>query len=206
MKGNCQKKRSGRRIRGQSVLESLLCMIVLCLILFGFLQIFNIAIAKMLTEYSAYRAARSYAVGFRSHLISRSSNVAAIGASGRITEPDSFEYGSPMEQFAQEELMIPEYLAGTNRLNYEFWSGGNDYDRAFYAADVQPPSTTLGYTSYETGSGTVNLDVSFTDYPFVFFDLMDKDRVWFDSVGTGRSVSGVAELGNHAGDYLTGEQ
>lgn len=205
MKRNCPKLGLGRSDRGQSIVESLLCTIVLCLVFFGFLQIFNIAIAKMLSEYSAYRAARSYAVGFRDHLIHRSSNVGAIGASGRIVEPDTFDYGSPMEQFAREELMIPEYLEGMSSLQYEFWGGRNYYDSRFYSADVQPPSTTLGYTCTETGSGTVNMDVGFSDYPFVFFDLMDKNRVWFDNVGGGRSITGTSELANHAKDYLSGE-
>ncbi len=196
-------ERNREKIAGQSVLESMLCMIVICLVLFGLLQIFQIVNAKLLSDYSAYRSARSYSVGFRDFLIQRSARVAVIGASGKLIEPDNQDFGSPMSQFNFERLMIPDYLSGARWLEYEFWQGGNEYDPNFYSPDVAPPSTNFsaGYT--ETGSGTVQMNVSFSDYPYVLFDLMDKDRVWFDSAGESRDLGGSAELANHAADYLS---
>lgn len=191
--------------KGQTIVENMLCMLIICIILIGFLQIFNIAVAKFLSSYSAYRAARSYSVGFRDFLITRSVRVAGIGASGKIIEPDSQEYGSPMSQFASERLMIPEYQSGARWMEYEYWLGGNTYDYNYYNSEVQPPETTLNSTSYETGSSTVDMNSNFNNYPFALFDLMDKDRVWFDTAGRSRNINGHSELANHALDYLTGD-
>lgn len=199
------KKNASSYASGQSILESMLCMIVLCLILFGLLQVFQIAVAKLLTEYAAFRSARSYAVGFRDFLIQRSSRVAAIGASGKIIEPDNQNWISPMSQFASERIMIPQYLSGNRWLEYEFWEGENVYDEDFYNPDISPPSTKINASYTETGSGTIRMNVTFTDYPFQLFDLMDKDRVWFDSSGKKRDIDGNSELANHAKDYLSEE-
>ena len=193
--------------RGQSILESLLCMIVLCLILFGLLQIFNLAVAKLLTEYSAYRTSRSYSVGFADYLLSRSSQVAAIGASGKMVEPDNREYTSLPQQFDAEALMIPEYISGTSWLEYEYWCGENSYDPKYYNPkyynpNVRPPETWLYHSNNMSQGGAIRTTVGFNDYPFTLFDLMDKDRIWFGAVGNATYIGGDATFINHSADYL----
>lgn len=188
--------------RGQSALESLLCMIVLCLVLFGLLQIFNLAVAKFLTYYSAYRTSRSYSVGFADYLLDRSAQVAAIGASGKIVEPNNRGYTGLVQQFGAESFMIPEYINGTSWLEYEFWGGENSYDPDYYNPNVRPPQTYLYQSSAMSLGGAVDTDVGFNDYPFTLFDLMDKDRIWFGSVGNATQIDGEATFVNHSADYL----
>lgn len=188
--------------RGQSILESLLCMIVLCIILFGLLQIFNLAVAKFLTYYSAYRTARSYSVGFADYLLDRGARVASIGGSGGLVEPDNREYTGLVQQFAVESLMIPEYINGTSWMEYEFWGGENSYDPDYYNPNVTPPQTYIHQSSSMSLDGTVNTDVGFTDYPFTLFDLMDKDRIWFGAVGNSTQIDGEAKFVNYSADYL----
>ena len=50
---------------GSAILESFLSMILLGMILFGILQLFQLVLADMVTDYAAFRGARSAAVGFR---------------------------------------------------------------------------------------------------------------------------------------------
>ena len=50
---------------GSAILESFLSMILLGMILFGILQLFQLALADMVTDYAAFRGARSAAVHFR---------------------------------------------------------------------------------------------------------------------------------------------
>ena len=188
--------------RGQSILESLLCMIVLCLILFGLLQIFNLAVAKMLTYYSAYRTSRSYSVGFADYLLTRSSQVAAIGGSGKLVEPDNREYTGLVQQFDAEAFMIPEYISGTSWLEYEYWGGENSYDPKYYNPNVRPPQTYLYRSSNMSQGGAIRTTVGFVDYPFTLFDLMDKDRIWFGAVGNATQIDGEATFINHSADYL----
>ncbi|HBC89577.1 MAG TPA: hypothetical protein DCZ94_21780 [Lentisphaeria bacterium] len=190
---------------GQSALESLLCSIIIFILLIGLLQIFHLAVATLLTDYSAFRTARSYCVGFADYLQDRSSRVGAIGASGKITDPDNDSFGSPMSQFASEELMIPDYIAGVRWLEYEYWGGENDYTQygyMYFDADVSTPNTTLSNSNSELLSGSVQTDVTFHNYPFPFLDLFDRNRIIFDTVGQSIDVGGTSNLANHAYDYL----
>lgn len=193
---------SRKGIQGQTILESLLCMLVICITFIGLLQIFNLSVAQLLTDYSSFYGARSYAVGFQDYLTQRSCRVAAIGASGKVVFPDNDEFGSPSEQFASEEVMIPEYIEGNRWLEYEYWFGQNEYDPLYYHPEAAPPSTYLGNSYTETGSGTVEMDTAFSSYPFPLFDLMDKDRVWFSTAGESTDITGEAAVLNYSQDYL----
>ncbi len=197
---------SSRRAEGgQAILESILTMMVLLLVLLGLLQIFQLAAAKILTNYSAFRSLRSYVVGFDDYLVQRSARVAAIGASGKITSPDNDEYSSPREQFAAEEFLIPEYLSGDRWLEYEYWLGENEYDTDYYHESITPPATTLGYsTSAPDEAGVATQTVSFRDYPYAILDMADRNRVWVQ-VGPSTDISSTSSLFNHAADYLSEE-
>ena len=195
---------------GQAIVETMLTMIILCLLLFGLLQVFQIAVADMLTSYSAFMAGRSYAVGFSAegggqdwrNLVGRAAKVAAIGASGKRVWPDDDGYTVNNEVDAEIGVLVPEYIEGRRDLEYEYWYGGNEYDYAFYRAGVAPPSTNFDYTMTEQGDGMVEAETTFSDYPFPIFDLMDPDRVWFDTVEDSRNISGAVRLYNHAADYM----
>ena len=196
-------RRAGSDARGQSAVESLLCSIILMILLVGLLQVFHLTVAKILTDYSAFRTARSYCVGFRDYLQDRSARVGAIGASGKMINPDNADYPEPMAQFAAEEIMIPEYIQGTRWLEYEYWQGGNTYDPTYYDS-ARPPSTSI-YNSHSLGNGgSVLINVGFFNYPFPFLDLFDKNRVLFDSVGQSTDLTGSSRLTNHAAEYLEG--
>lgn len=186
---------------GQAMVESMLVMLVLCLILVGLLQVFHLSVAQLLTRYSAFCTARATGVGFAEYLLQRAARVAAIGGSGQLVSPDSQSYGSPRAQLASETLLIPAYLSGERWLEYEYWLGENEYDPRYYAPGTTPPSTQLSYHSQPLGD-LVATEVRFHDYPFVFFDLMDRGRVWFESVGEATDISGNAEVANYAVDYL----
>ena len=41
---------------GSAMIEAVICMLLICLILFGLLQVFYSAAAQMVTDYSAFRA------------------------------------------------------------------------------------------------------------------------------------------------------
>ncbi|HPO90593.1 MAG TPA: hypothetical protein P5270_02780 [Victivallales bacterium] len=198
-------KNIGSSESGQAILESFLTMLVLLLVLFGLMQIFLLANAKLLTSYSAFRSLRSYIVGFDDYLIIRSARAAAIGASGKIIYPDNQEYLSPQQQFAAERFMIPDYLGGSRWLEYEYWRGGNEYDSTFYHASVSPPRTYLNYsTAGGGGAGMITQTVSFRDYPYSIVDMADKDRTWLP-LGPSTDISSSAVMFNHAADYLSEE-
>ncbi len=204
--------KAGREANGQTIVESLICSMIIMIILIGLLQIFHIGVARLLTDYSAFRTARSSCVGFAPYLLDRSSRIAAMGASGKMLEAQtSSDFSSPMAQFAAEELMIPEYISGYRWLKYEYWFGENTYDSPLYYAydtagdnPVTPPKTSL-WNLHSTTETAVNDNVTFTDYPFPFFDLFDRNRVIFSSMDNAFKsvdITGSSSITNHAHDYL----
>jgi hypothetical protein len=191
---------------GQAVIESLFTMIVLCILLFGLLQVFQIAVANLLTSYSAFTANRSYVVGFSNEngpwyreLVHKSARVAAIGASGKRIFPEG---GND-----QETAIIKRYLEDTGQwLEYEYWWGDNEYDDLYYRSDVDPPSTHIGYnTITNSATGMARISVYFHDYPCAIMDLLDPDRVWFDTVEDSRRIEHSASLYDHATDFMVEE-
>jgi hypothetical protein len=200
--------RINKDTRGQTIIESLICSMVIMIILVGLLQIFHLAVAKLLTDYSAFRTARSSCVGFDDYLLDRSSRVGAIGASGKMLESqNSSDFSSPMSQFAAEEIMIPEYISGNRWLKYEYWFGENTYDSPNYYGydtDVTPPHTSLG-NLHSTTATTVRDTVAFNNYPFPFFDLFDRNRIIFSIINNkfkDMDITGSSSMTNHAKAYL----
>lgn len=202
MRQRTPSRRDRRGEHGQAMVENLLAVLTLCLVLVGLLQVFHLSVAQLLTRYSAFCTARSHGVGFADYLLQRSARVGAIGASGKITFPDNQTYGSPVAQYYGERMMIPEYIQGTRWLEYEYWLGENAYDARYYAPGTTPPQTSIGHSYQSAATGLVDMQVRFRNYPFVFFDLMDRNRVWFDTAGDATEITGRAEVANHAADYL----
>lgn len=217
MKTDCQSTRKSFARRflaclagkesGQAIVETTLTMIIICLLLMGLLQIFQIAVADMVTSYTSFYGARSYAVGFSAdgdgapwwrQLVYKCARVRAIPASGKRIFPD--------EADQNEHNIIRRYLTEEGQwLEYEYWWGENEYDYLFYRGDVEPPTTRFSITPNEPLSYMVEMDARFNNYPFPMFDLMDPDRTWFDTVGESRDINAESEMMNHAEDYMIEE-
>jgi len=188
---------------GQAIVETTLTMIVICLLLFGLLQIFQIAVADMITSYSSFFAARSYAVGFSAdgegapwwrQLVRKAAMVRAIPASGKRIFPEDNE---------NEQNVIWRYLTEHGQwLEYEYWRGGNEYDYIFYRNDVTPPTTSFSISPTSDSSYMIEMDTRFYNYPFPILDLMDPDRTWFDTVAESREIEASSTMLNHAEDYM----
>jgi hypothetical protein len=180
----CNMKRR-RCESGQTIVESVACMLILCLILFGLLQIFYLNIAQLFSDYAAFSAARSRSVGFADYLVGRSARVASIGASGNILFPEGETYGGPLQQFGVEAVRIPEYIRGERWLFY----GIGD------PAEPQWDWGNLG-VNIRQGIGMVESTVSLNRYPLHF--PMRRAFTYDDDV----NIAGGARLADHAGSFL----
>ena len=196
------------RESGQAIVETTLTMIIICLLLFGLLQVFQIAVADMITSYSSFYAGRSYAVGFSAdgdgapwwrQLVYKAARVRAIPASGKRIFPD--------DGYTNESNIIWRYLTEQEQwLEYEYWWGENEYDYMFYREGVEPPTTFFTISPNESMPYMVEMDARFSNYPFPMFDLMDPDRTWFDTVSESRDIQAYSEQLNHAEDYMIEEE
>ncbi|OGV58394.1 MAG: hypothetical protein A2X49_10535 [Lentisphaerae bacterium GWF2_52_8] len=182
-----QAKRFSKGERGEAIVESMMCLLLICLILFGLLQMFYLSVAQMLTDYSSFCTARSYAVGFAEYLVDRAARVAAIGASGPMVEDQDYN-GSMLSQFAVETSRIPEYISGERWLEYEYWYGEGE------------SNTTLSAGTSLEGGNVILSEVRFNDYPLE----MPMRAAYTSSDST--NISGHAGMMNYAGIFLdTGE-
>lgn len=141
-----------RNRSGQALIESCLVLVLLCLILFGALQVSRLFAAREILDYAAARGARAQTVGFNRFMVFKTIRVGAIPNAGPLTSPD---YVGPLSsagdsdwsvsgggarwsyalsaqpvspQQAIESARIPLYLGGTRYgelpaiLDYERWN------------------------------------------------------------------------------------
>ena len=122
-----------RRSRAaQAYLESILVLLVLFLLLFGFLQAALLYGGRDVLHHAASRAARARAVGFNDWMAEKAARVAAIPVSGHLLAEDVGWEEEPGADMAAFELArIPGYLASENHaraqyvLDYEEWRRGS---------------------------------------------------------------------------------
>lgn len=161
------------------MVESVIVMLLFCLVLFGLLQVIYVYAAQMIADYSAFNAVRSGSVGFRSELVERAGRTAAIGASGRLLAGNGdYDPTSPISMFGVELLMIPKYVTGEIYwLNYQH-------------------TGRLSVEDHGSGMGMRKADVSFQDYPFEFpmWGAFSKKK--------GLDLDAEAEMADHAAVYL----
>ena len=172
--------------KGQAIVESVIAMLLLCLIIFGLLQIFTLTIAQMSAEFSTFYTAKSRAVGFKDYLVHRNARSSIIASSGNITWPDQNSFTTPMEQFGVETFRIPEYNSGRRWLDYENWRGDND------------EGTTVSEQS-TTSSGLVETKVGFNNFPLNF--PMRSAFTTSESV----DITGEVSLIDYSETYLGGD-
>lgn len=179
--------RTKKSERGATILESLMCILFLCLMFFGLMQIFQWSMAKMLSEYSSFYAAKAYSLGYSRSIIERASRIAITGASGEDTStiPTVAPFSQQNLSDAAEEYMhYGRY--GPHSINYEYWEPDS----------IEAPVVEIGYS--DTGGITIYGRVRIKNMP-----LLTENLSWFVSGATEADIPfGETRAFNHAGLYL----
>ena len=98
--------------RGGTTVEAVMAVMILFLIVFAMLQIYNWCMTEQVCQYSAFYAAKSLGLGYEPEFALRAARVAGISISGRsVGSGDNDEY-------AAERYMI--YGDGSG-VRYEYW-------------------------------------------------------------------------------------
>jgi hypothetical protein len=147
----CLFREAMKRKAGQSLLETCIVMMLLCLIFFGLLQLSQLSAAKEILDYAASCGSRARTVGFNEFMCYKVVNVAAIPNAGNLLEPivvrppnpvpfsltpgEAWDYALTAQpvspQAALERERIPLYLGGETWgrlpgiLDYEYWNSGD---------------------------------------------------------------------------------
>lgn len=139
-----------RRLAGQAMIESVIVMLVICLLFFGLFQLAHAFASREILRHAAGRAARARSVGFNRWMVTKVMRVATIPNAGRLTAPVidfpdpalgqaiatlgpgalwdwSLAATPPSARAHFERARVPEYLASENHaradhiLDYERW-------------------------------------------------------------------------------------
>ena len=187
--------------RASSIVEAMLCMLLLLLLTFGLLQFFYYAVAQMVTDYAAFRAARSATVGFREDDYQREARLKVIPAAGQMRSPvdlvngdaSSLPFKTAIEQFYYERLLILDYMRGhQGGLRYQYW----------WSTDASDELSTRYKTSFSTElsnqGDSFTAHSTFTDYPWIM-----PFRGAFQPETKGRlDITGEAKMSRQSAAYL----
>ena len=159
---------------GQTLLETCIIMMLLCLIFFGLIQLSQLSASKEILDYAASCGTRARSVGFNRFMVEKVVRVAAIPNAGRLLEPvlvrqpnppplsgtpgESWDFSLRAQpaspQIPVERARIPLYLGGDNWgrlpgiLDYEYWNTGTDNRGA------------IGFIMHDSGSPGLGLHTS----------------------------------------------
>lgn len=213
---------------GAAIVESCLAIIMLCLILFGLLQVSYLIMARDVISFSAFASARALAVGMSEEFVERVAHVTTIptagppSTSGNMLDDSMSTDGtvgqmwdrsvasSPgSSQYWYEDLMIQYYLGADDEsmldglLNYFYW--------VTEETEVSVESSEAGSERAEV---TVRQSVPMA-YPFadVFFSSSDRALIIANGESGGYTYDEVpvydleqnTYLENHSALYLTEE-
>ena len=169
-----------RRRRSQAILETVMALLLLCLIMFSLMEVGILYKNQMVADHTAFVMARSYCVGFAEDVVQRAAEVGSIGMSGRLEQPAAYATLTQKELTAADPVMIEEFLTHDDySIYYEYW------DRI----SQQTPGD-----DNPDGMNDFRIDVS--GYPVE----MPMHRAYMN--GDSIDFSGKVRMFNHAGAYL----
>jgi hypothetical protein len=175
--------------RGSAIIESMFCIMLLCLILFGLLQIFHWTMAKMLAEYSSFYAAKGESLGYAHNIVVRAGRLAMAGVAGH---DESIVPAPPPNLRSELSLRAEDYMLysqfGVYGVNYEYWE----------PAAAITSETPLIQVNYWNNGSLAGAQVGVQNMP-----LLHPNISGF--VGGATSVDipvGVTSTYNHAKHYL----
>ena len=183
-------------------------MILLGMILFGILQLFQLALADMIADYSAFRGARSAAVGFKDGYAIREALIKSVPASGPMIVPNTNNYvGYNQSRIETEKSLLQGFMEGNREVEYANWLGEDRYHTNYhcphYGERLRGTCSNCGSckkhyvdASVQGFDQTMDFKFEFVNYPLEI-PLHD----WL----TGRdsiTISSKAELTNHSSAFL----
>ncbi len=212
IRGNARSRRAVYAARkgehGSAILESFLCMLLLGLILFGVLQLFQLVLADMVTDYAAFRGARSAAVGFSQIYARHEALIKTAPVSGSLVSPDPGSYPGWNGLRSQQALLEDFMRDGNRQVEYAYWNGEGDsfhtnYHCMYYGEPLIiecPLCTQTKKTHLLSELNAYGKHASFS-LKYINYPLNIPLHEWLtghDSI----TISAESELTNHSSAFL----
>jgi hypothetical protein len=132
---------------GQALLESFGIIVLLCLILFGMVQVVLMLTANEVVQYSADASVRARAVGFNPFMVNKVSKVTRISLAGRMTTPTN-DLTLYDDVFTQNDAGSAFASAVTsNPRSEQYW--GYEFPNIPLFLGSQSPSSMYSYLDYD---------------------------------------------------------
>lgn len=174
---------------GGTLVESMFCMLMICLIFFGLMQIFHWSVAKILCEYSAFYAVKGASLGYNRGIVERAAKVALTGISGadESNVPAQAPYRrDELSERAADYMMYAD--AGMYGVDFEYWTD-NRNNTIPYVYIPQPRESSSG-NYFDANVSIENMPLLHESFSnFVFTDRVDIP-------------AGEATMYNHSQHYL----
>ena len=124
------------------MLETMIALILMCLIFFGALQLWQWAIAKMFCNYAAFYAGKAYSLGYSVRTINKAARIAAMAISG----PDD------------DKIMYLDKKTLETRMRLYMSSGNGGVDFPYWDARGRNPNLKVSHPINGPGAITVRLE------------------------------------------------
>jgi hypothetical protein len=187
-------------------------MILLGMILFGVIQIFQLVLADMIIDYAAFRGARSASVGFKDEYSFREALIKAAPVSGTIITPDPAHYpGFRRNAVETEKSLLRSFMEDKVQMQYAYWIGEErvhtNYECPHYGDRQNTYCKYCGGMSsrdhYVRGGSTEHASYNTVEFAldFVNYPLNVPLHDWLTGQDS-LTISGDAVLTNHSSAFL----
>jgi len=199
------------RIAGATLIEACIVVVLLCLLLFGAVQVSRLYAAKEILDYSSMAGARAKAVGLNNFMVYKVVRVASIPNAGTLQNPNidsasgtAYNWqgdrpGYLWDQAVANAPASPQYNAEVTRI--PFYLGAEWYGQLAAILDYEDWNTVNLSQDWAEDGDQVHVSVSQSvpvTFPFrrAFYD--DEDVL----MRAGDRFNRGARMANHAGLYL----
>lgn len=197
---------------GSTIIEAALVVMLLCLVLFGGVQISRLYASKEILDYAAMAGARAKAVGLNDFMVYKVVKVASIPNAGKLKNPDvngqpggGYDWANTRPGYLWDRAVAAnptrsrQYNAENSRI--PFYLGAEHYGRLPAILDYSDWDTIIPGQDYALDDEQVWVRAQ-QDVPVLFpfhRAFMDDDEV---SLQAGEQLNRGARMANQAKLYL----
>jgi hypothetical protein len=111
--------------KGSSILESMIAILLLCLIFFGIMQVFSFAMGNMICRYSAFNGARALSLGYTPRITEKTVRLSAMGISGKDRSSPKLKTLPKTDLLKKMQMYM---MTGNANVDFEYWQNQHIID------------------------------------------------------------------------------
>lgn len=117
---NKTKKINHKGQEGSSIFESMVAIILLCLIFFGVMQVFHFAMTQMVCNYAAFNGGKALSLGYTKRITDKTIRLSSLGISGKDRSKPKLN-PKLYDQYDLRTRMQLYMTTGNANVDFEYW-------------------------------------------------------------------------------------